>query len=69
MKFNFNKIIYDKKMIFKALKDWEEYISKIEITEDKKYITLTVKSIKNQKNINHEFVNYILDLCSIEELK
>ena len=65
----FDKLIYDKKIIYTGYKVWIEYLKNSTINEDKKFITISLDKTNNINEICTEFTNYILDMSSSEELQ
>lgn len=57
-----SKNIYSKDSVFNAKNIWNEYFSKIEITQDKDNFIIDAETKEDNPLIFKEFLNYILDL-------
>jgi len=63
----FNKFIYDKKLIYQSLEEWKDYINVLEVRETSNFLNIFINDKTSSQTIS-EFVNYVLDLCSLQEL-
>jgi len=63
----FNKFIYDKKLVYQSLEEWKDYMDVLEVKETSNFLNIFIND-KTSSQIISEFVNYVLDLCSLQEL-
>jgi len=68
MKIKFNKEIYSKNIVYQSLEEWKQYIDFIKIDETHSYIHIILNEDKKSHKTISEFINYVLDLCSLEEI-
>lgn len=63
----FDTSIYPKDILLESLEEWKPYFENISIdSSNKKNLTLTMSS--TNESTYHEFINYIIDKISINEL-
>lgn len=68
MTIKLDKNIYSKDAIYQSLEVWNKYLSTPEISENNTIINILVDNKKVKENTINEFLNYVLDLTTSEEL-